>query len=147
MALQTVNGVGLDATRVEETISFNVKIRLAALGLNQSALADYLGIKRSTISVKLNGKSVWTVPDLVNTANYLETTPEALMDDSMMSQMPSRNKNAAVADMRPRHSASAPAGIRTPDTLIKGSGLGYRAVSLGLFSIVVHVRSRHGLGG
>lgn len=41
----------------------------------------------------------------------------------------------------------APAGIRTPDTLIKGSGLGYRAVSLGLFSIVVHVRSRHGLGG
>ncbi|KFJ02903.1 plasmid maintenance system antidote protein [Bifidobacterium subtile] len=119
MALQTVNGVGLDATRVEETISFNVKIRLAALGLNQSALADYLGIKRSTISVKLNGKSVWTVPDLVNTANYLETTPEALMDDSMMSQMPSRNKNAAVADTRPRHSASAPAGIRTPDTLIK----------------------------
>ena len=74
----------LDPNQVENVISFNVKVMLTATGKSQSSLADYLGVRRSTISVKLSGKTQWSVPDLVNIANFLDTTPEALMDDSMM---------------------------------------------------------------
>ena len=76
-----------DAKQVENVISFNVKILLTARGKTQTDLASYLGLQRSTISVKLKGKSEWSVPDLVNTANYLGTTPSALLDDSMMRTM------------------------------------------------------------
>ena len=76
-----------DAKQVENVISFNVKILLTARGKTQTDLASYLGLQRSTISVKLKGKSEWSVPDLVNTANYLGTTPAALLDDSMMKTM------------------------------------------------------------
>ena len=93
--------LGLDAKQVEETISFNVKIRLAAAGRSQVDLANYLGVKRSTVSVKLAGKTPWSVPDLVNTANFLDTTPEELMDDTYMRQM-GYNEKAAAGNTRPR---------------------------------------------
>lgn len=88
-----------DATQVESVISFNVRILLTANGKNQTDLANYLGLQRSTISVKLKGKSEWSVPDLVNTANYLGTTPVALMDDSMMKTM--NNMGALQGSLKP----------------------------------------------
>ena len=83
-SVQEMEVTRLDPNQVENVISFNVKVMLTATGKSQSSLADYLGVRRSTISVKLSGKTQWSVPDLVNTANFLDTTPEALMDDSMM---------------------------------------------------------------
>ena len=83
-SVQEMEVTRLDPNQVENVISFNVKVMLTATGKSQSSLADYLGVRRSTISVKLSGKTQWSVPDLVNTANFLNTTPEALMDDSMM---------------------------------------------------------------
>ncbi|WP_101618133.1 helix-turn-helix domain-containing protein [Bifidobacterium margollesii] len=91
----------LDAGYIEKTISFNVKLRLAAKNMNQTDLANYLGVTRSTISVRLSGKSAWSVPDLVNTSNFLETTPADLMDDSLMIQM-HRNEKTAAGNSRPR---------------------------------------------
>ena len=79
--------VGVDPDYVERVISFNVKVLLAAKGHTQADLAGALGLTRSAASYKLSGKSVWSVPDVVRTANFLETTPEALMDDSLMRRM------------------------------------------------------------
>ncbi len=118
--------IGLDANQVEKAISFNVKIRLAAKGLNQTDLAKYLGVKRSTISVKLAGKSAWSVSDLVNTANFLDTTPDELMNDVFMSEL-GMKKNQDQQDIlvntgTPRHlvrsetegNGTAPAGVARP---------------------------------
>lgn len=77
----------LDPNQVENVISFNVKVLLAATGKSQVSLADHLGVPRSSISVKLSGKTQWSVPDLVNTTNFLATTPDVLMSDSMMKVM------------------------------------------------------------
>ena len=43
-------------------------------------------MKRSTISVKLNGRIGWSAADLVKTANILHATPQALLDDTLMEQ-------------------------------------------------------------
>lgn len=45
------------------------------------------GVKRSTISVKLAGKSAWSVSDLVNAANFLDATPDELMNDAFMNEI------------------------------------------------------------
>ena len=45
------------------------------------------GVKRSTISVKLAGKSAWSVSDLVNAANFLDATPDELMNDAFMNEL------------------------------------------------------------
>lgn len=45
------------------------------------------GVKRSTISVKLARKSAWSVSDLVNAANFLDATPDELMNDAFMNEI------------------------------------------------------------
>ena len=75
-----------DTKHIEDTISFNVKVMLAFNKMNQTDLANALGMKRSTISVKLNGRIGWSAADLVKTANILHTTPQALLDDTLMEQ-------------------------------------------------------------
>ncbi|EDT46379.1 hypothetical protein BIFDEN_02231 [Bifidobacterium dentium ATCC 27678] len=45
------------------------------------------GVKRSTISVKLARKSAWSVSDLVNAANFLDATPDELMNDAFMNEL------------------------------------------------------------
>ena len=75
-----------DTKHIEDTISFNVKVMLAFNGMNQTDLANALGMKRSTISVKLNGRIGWSAADLVKTANVLHTSPQALLDDTLMEQ-------------------------------------------------------------
>ena len=76
-----------DAKYVEQVISFNVRMLLTALNHTQADLAKALGVTRSAMSIKLAGKSTWSVPDVVNTANYLGTSMESLIDDSLMRRM------------------------------------------------------------
>ena len=106
--------IGLDANQIEKAISFNVKIRLAAKGLNQTDLAKYLGVKRSTISVKLVGKSAWSVSDLVNAANFLDATPDELMNDAFMHELGMKKnqdrQGVPVGAGTPRHPVRPKAG-------------------------------------
>ena len=71
---------------IEDTISFNVKVMLTINGMSQADLADILGVTRPTVSVKIKGKSSWSAADLVKTADALHTTPQALLDDTLMEQ-------------------------------------------------------------
>lgn len=81
------------AKYIEDTISFNVKVMLAINGMNQTDLANALGLKRSTISVKLNGRISWSAVDLVRAAAALHTTPQALLNDTLMKQASQVKKN------------------------------------------------------
>ena len=102
---QKMEAAQLDPNQVENVIAFNVKVMLTATGKSQASLADYLGVRRSPISVKPSGKTRWPVPDLVNTANFLDTTPEALMDNSMMK---------TINRMGIQQGSLTPAGVAMP---------------------------------
>jgi hypothetical protein len=118
----------LNAEYIDSIISFNVKVRLAALGLSQTMLGEALGIKRASMSQKMTGRSSWSATDLVNTAVFLHTSVESLLDDSLKQQLSkqqptSSKKSTAVAGMQPQYfvepTESAPCGIRTHNPRLK----------------------------
>lgn len=57
-----------------------------------------------SISNKMKGRIAWSVADLVKSADFLGTTAEALMDDSLMSQFktghaePTKSKYGVFAE-------------------------------------------------
>ncbi len=76
-----------DVSYTEKVISWNVKMMLTAYGLSQTSLAEALGIQRAAMSKKLKGVVSWSVADLVRASHFLNTSPESLMDDSLMRRM------------------------------------------------------------
>ncbi|WP_300745392.1 hypothetical protein [uncultured Bifidobacterium sp.] len=64
-----------EAQHIEKAISFNVKVMLAANGIDQATPSERLELKHSTMSIKLASSSSWYVPNLVETAYSLNTTP------------------------------------------------------------------------
>ena len=73
--------------QLESTITFNVKMLLTAYGYSQSSLAEAMGIGRSAMSLKMSGKTGWSVYDLVNASRFLKVSTEQLLDDSLMRRM------------------------------------------------------------
>lgn len=73
--------------QMESTITFNVKMLLTAYGYSQSSLAEAMGIGRSAMSLKMSGKTGWSVYDLVNASRFLKVSTEQLLDDSLMRRM------------------------------------------------------------
>lgn len=90
----------------ESIVAFNVKLRLSAMGKTQKELGDALGVKNTTVSMKLSGRTAWSLADLVRAAAFLGTTPETLMDDSIMNAM----------------GMKAPTTMTTNDTETKNAG-------------------------
>ena len=82
----------------EFVIAWNVKMLLTAQGKSQSALAAFLGIQRPTMTNKMKGRIAWSVADVVKSADFLGTTVEALMDDSLMSQLQAIGNKKATGD-------------------------------------------------
>ena len=60
---------------------------LTAYGYSQSSLAEAMGIGRSAMSLKMSGKTGWSVYDLVNASRFLKVSTEQLLDDSLMRRM------------------------------------------------------------
>ena len=79
--------VDTEVQYAESVIAWNVKMLLTAQNKSQSALAAFLGIQRPTMTNKMKGRIAWSVADLVKSADFLGTTAETLMDDSLMSQL------------------------------------------------------------
>ena len=84
-----VRGSDLDAEAayMSRVVVWNVKMILTAHDLSQTSLANALGIKRAAMSKKLKGDIAWSLEDLVRAALFLGTTPQKLMDDSLMREM------------------------------------------------------------
>ena len=82
----------------ELVIAWNVKMLLTAQDKSQSALASFLGIQRPTMTNKMKGRIAWSVAYLVKAADFLGTTTEALMDDSLMKQLQGMGNRKATGD-------------------------------------------------
>ena len=98
-----------EALRMEKVVAWNVKMLLTARGGSQAALAEALGIKKAAMSRKINGFISWSLSDVVKASRFLGTTPESLMDDTLMKQMTdtsSVEKGALVGAGSPRYLVS-----------------------------------------
>ncbi|MSR95431.1 helix-turn-helix transcriptional regulator [Bifidobacterium sp. WCA-178-WT-4B] len=84
---QSAQQTGRYQKQLESTITFNVKMLLTAYGYSQSSLAEAMGIGRSAMSLKMSGKTGWSVYDLVNASRFLKVSTEQLLDDSLMRRM------------------------------------------------------------
>ena len=99
----TKKNVDTEVQYAESVIAWNVKMLLTAQNKSQSALAAFLGIQRPTMTNKMKGRIAWSVADLVKSADFLGTTAEALMDDSLMSQL----KNGYTESAKPKYGVFA----------------------------------------
>ncbi len=80
------NPIEEKAAYLESVVSWNVKTLLNAQGLSQTALGSAMGISRSAMSKKLSGSAAWSLADLVHAADFLHTSPEELLDSTLMRQ-------------------------------------------------------------
>ena len=85
--------------QLESVIIFNVKMLLTARGYSQSALAEAMGIGRSAMSLKMSGKTGWSVVDLVNAARFLNAGVEQLLDSTLMQQMGVKHTEKASTEV------------------------------------------------
>ena len=96
-------GAEEEAMHMEEVVAWNVKILLTARRASQLDLAEALGIKKAAMSRKINGYISWSLADVVKAARFLGTTPEDLMDDTLMKKMTDvPNQGALVGAGSPR---------------------------------------------
>ena len=80
------------AKLTERLISINVSLGMKLQGKGRTALSKALGLSESSTSRKLNGATAWSVADLVNAAEFLNTTPDKLMNNefyNMFREQPS----------------------------------------------------------
>ena len=110
-------GAEEEAMHMEEVVAWNVKILLTARRASQLALAEALGIKKAAMSRKINGYISWSLADVVKAARFLGTTPEDLMDDTLMKKMTDvPNQGALVGAGSPRFLVSP----FNPDNPVEG---------------------------
>ncbi len=104
-------GAEEEAMHMEKVVAWNVKMLLTARRASQLALAEALGIKKAAMSRKINGYISWSLADVVKAARFLGTTPEDLMDDTLMKKMtdaPDHAHQGALVGAVPPGSLSVP---------------------------------------
>lgn len=119
----------------EFVIAWNVKMLLTAQGKSQSALAAFLGIQRPTMTNKMKGRIAWSVADVVKSADFLGTTVEALMDDSLMSQLQAIGNKKATGDTPMASGELLRLGLNQRPSDIR---FGFAAIDVGLFATGVN---------
>jgi transcriptional regulator with XRE-family HTH domain len=89
------------AVEYEQVVSANVRMYLHMRGISQAELSVPLGLKPPAVSLKLNNKTTWSLPDLVNTADFLGVSIEDLLDDTLLRKMEHRyaQNNRKAADV------------------------------------------------
>ena len=113
---------------MEKVVAWNVKMLLTARRASQLALAEALGIKKAAMSRKINGYISWSLADVVKAARFLGTTPEDLMDDTLMKKMtdaPDHAHQGALVGARfPHGSLSVPSTPMRRSSGISGAAKG-----------------------
>lgn len=64
---------------VSRVVSSEVRAWMARRGLKQADLATALGVTRQAVSLRLSGKTAWTVDDLAVVAKVLDIPITALL--------------------------------------------------------------------
>ena len=60
-------------------VTRNMRIELAANGLQQKDLANALGITTASMSAKFTGRSMWNLSDIEKASGFFKTSPERLI--------------------------------------------------------------------
>lgn len=107
--------------RLQETVTKNIRVRLALYDVKQTTLAEALLQTQAGLSAKINRKSEWTVADIANAAAFFHEPVENLITSSTLDAISSGSEyqlgHFAPTDIS-RHELSAPAGaryLRKPD--------------------------------
>ena len=73
--------------RYERVVAFNIRQRLTAQHRSQRELADFMGLQTSAVSMKMTGKTTWSLADMVKAAAFLGVSLDDLTDDTIMVSM------------------------------------------------------------
>ncbi|MDR3875412.1 MAG: helix-turn-helix transcriptional regulator, partial [Bifidobacterium sp.] len=85
-AVETMSAVNMNAHAdyMEKVVAFNIGLMLSKRkGKSQTGLAKVLGVKPQTVSAMI-ARQTCSFRQFIMAAEYLETTPEQLMDDTVM---------------------------------------------------------------
>ncbi|MFR4548620.1 MAG: hypothetical protein ACLT4Y_10105, partial [Bifidobacterium breve] len=107
--------------RLQETVTKNIRVRLALYDVKQTTLAEALLQTQAGLSAKINRKSEWTVADIANAAAFFHEPVENLITSSTLDAISSgseyQSRHYGETDIS-RRELSAPAGaryLRKPD--------------------------------
>lgn len=107
--------------RLQETVTKNIRVRLALYDVKQTTLAEALLQTQAGLSAKINRKSEWTVADIANAAAFFHEPVENLITSSTLDAISSgseyQSRHNGETDIS-RRELSAPAGaryLRKPD--------------------------------
>ena len=64
---------------LNKTVTKNMRVALAAKGLQQKDLAEALGITTASMSAKFKGRTMWNLWDIEKASDFFNVKPEALV--------------------------------------------------------------------
>ena len=64
---------------LQDLVSFNLRMMMAARSMNQQDMADVLGVTRPAVSQKFSGKHPWSLDDIEKASEFFNVNPEALV--------------------------------------------------------------------
>lgn len=69
----------MERTNLQKTVTKNMRVALAANGLQQKDLAAAIGITSASMSAKFTGKANWNLVDIEKASGFFHVKPEALV--------------------------------------------------------------------
>ena len=97
------------AIQLQETVTKNVRMIIAAQSVSQADIAIALGVAQSGLSRKLNRKTDWTASDIANLATFFNLSFAEMVTPLGLFSVQNKEKHQLAESYR---ELSAPAGIR-----------------------------------
>ena len=64
---------------LQDVVTRNMRVAMALRGVNQTKLAEALGVDRSAISQKMTRRVAWSLEDIEKASGFFNVNPEALV--------------------------------------------------------------------
>jgi DNA-binding XRE family transcriptional regulator len=64
---------------LQTIVTRNMRVAMAIRGTNQKELGNALGLARSSISLKMTGRVVWSLEDIEKAAHFFNVRPDQLV--------------------------------------------------------------------
>ena len=64
---------------LQDVVTRNMRVAMALRGVNQTKLAEALGVDRSAISQKMTRRVAWSLEDIEKASGFFKVDPEALV--------------------------------------------------------------------
>ena len=84
MEIEKKNNYQRHSKTTMNRIIIRIKSLMEEKSISQRELGEHIGIKSSTLSQKLSGEHAFTIPELIDVANYLDVPIERLLGDQYL---------------------------------------------------------------